>query len=523
MSRLFYYQADDVWAVSTSLAALADHLRDNNVRIRPNYAQLTGLGSRGRLTDQMASFHTVFEGIRVAPSGHVIVLRGDRLEVRQIERGKRPATYAEGLSNFLELWVSRIAGILADRRAHLECDLSGGIDSRTVFAIVRAAASAVEGAADRIDLRSNEKQTEDFVSASGIAKEYGLELNKPGARIGARLRKGRAPVSWRDGCMGNYLLTYFNKVGSHPFAMHCHGAGGEIYRNAYAGSLPTRVADKQEQDFPAHFYGAWRGDFLESVDYLKSWLPEMDPMQAHYREFRNRFHFGHRPHSSVVLSMLNSAELEFVADYPEVVTSRQLYFDVMESLVPGLAHMPYDKDSKAPTSKNLENLTVLDVMDNIEPGTVYAQEDWESGLAEQSSEYGFTEFLADGAAAVNDPAVQSFVGPEMISNARAALEYGALHGRFSHPNGIETKDLNYCLTVAWVLRTPIAPEPAVDLAPRAHHDGTFGASDDIEDATVNGRLICAICGKGTLSEPCQEHQPQAWAAHIAGNSPSTVS
>lgn len=520
MARLFYYHDNDVWAVSTSLASLADHLRDNNVRLRPNYAQLAGLGSRGRLTDQMASFRTVFEGIQVAPSGHVITLRNNRIEVRQIARAKRPSTYKEGLANFLELWVSRIAGILADGRAHLECDLSGGIDSRTVFAIVRAGASLVAGSADRIDLRSNEKQSDDFASATGIARGYGLELNKPGSRPGARLRKERVPVSWRDGCMGNYLLTYFNKVGSHPFAMHCHGAGGEIYRNAYAGNPPTKVADKQEPDFPPHLYGAWRGDFLESVDYLKSWLPEMDPMQAHYREFRNRFHFGHRPHSSVVLAMLNSAELEFVADYPEIVTSRQLYFDIMESLLPGLAYMPYDKDSKAPSAENTTNLTVLDVLDNVEPGNVYAQDDWESGLAEGGAEYGFAEFLADGKEAINDAAVQGFVGPEVISNARAAIEYGDLHGRFSHPNGVETKDLNYCITVSWALRAPAVRASPLEEVP-SFADATFGGSEDIEDVVLRGRPACAMCGVSTLEQPCADHQPRASASFNAEKAPTS--
>ncbi|WP_431812889.1 hypothetical protein [Kocuria sp. cx-455] len=451
MAKLFVYEEGGVWAISSSLATLVDHLREHGVRLRPNYPQLAGLAVNKRLTSQMSSFRTIFEGVRLVSSSDVVLLHRDKIQTRPVQRAARPQTYKAGLSSFLELWLSRLVGILKDGRAHLECDLSGGIDSRTVFAIVMASALRVDGAWDRIDFRSNANNEADFNVAQEIAKTYHVSLNSPGPRENARLRKGRRPVSWRDTCMGNYLLPYFHKVGSHPFAMHCHGSGGEVHRSAYAGASAEKLAKENESAMPAHLYGVWHDDFLETIDALTAQDPSMDPMQLHFREFRNRLHFGHRPHGSVVLSMLNSAALNFMADYPEAMNTRQLYFDIMENLMPGLANIRYDLDKKSPSSENLQNVTHVDssCLSNI--GNVYAQAEWESGMSVNSRPYLLADFLIDARSALAHKGVRSFVLPEDLISARAALEQCEVSGKLGHPNSIETKKLVYCVFVHWVL------------------------------------------------------------------------
>lgn len=451
MAKLFVFEGEGAWAISSSLATLVDHLREHGVRLRPNCPQLAGLAANKRLTSQMSSFRTVFEGVRLVSSGDVVVLHRDKIQTRPVERAPRPQTYSAGLASFLQLWLSRLVGILQDGRAHLECDLSGGIDSRTVFAIVMASASRVEGACDRIDFRSNPNNDADFAVAQEIATTYGISLNSPGPRENARLRRGRRPVSWRDTCMGNYLLPYFYKVGSHPFAMHCHGSGGEVYRSAYAGASGEKLAKENESAMPAHFYGVWRDDFLETVNSLVAQDHSADPMQLHYREFRNRLHFGHRPHGSVVLSMLNSSALNFVADYPEAMNTRQLYFDIMENLLPGLANIRYDLEKKSPSSENLRNIASVDNSGLSKIGQVYAEAEWDSGMAVYGRPYSLADFLADARSALVDKGVRAFVSCDDISSARAALEQCESGGKLGHPNSVETKKLVYCVVVQWVL------------------------------------------------------------------------
>lgn len=453
MAKLFVFEGDGVWAIASSLTTLVDHLKEHGVRLRPNYPQLAGLAADKRLTSQMSSFRTVFEGIRLISTSEVLVLKHNRIQTRPLELEARPSTYRAGLESFLELWLSRLVTILRDGRPHLECDLSGGLDSRTIFAIIMASASRVEGSLKRIELRSNVNNNADFAVAQEIAAKYGVSLNSPGPRVNAKLRKGRRPVSWWDTCMGTYLLPYFHKVGSHPFAMHCHGSGGEVHRSAYAGASGEKLAKENETAMPAHLYGVWHDDLLETLDVIASRNPEMDPMQVHFREFRNRLHFGHRPHGSVVLSMLNSSALNFMADYPEAINARQLYFDIMENLMPGLASIRYDLENKSPSPENLQTVTLVDNISPSTRGQVYAEAEWESGMSTNGRRYSLDDFLMDARSAVVHDGVGSFLSDADINSARVALEQSEARGQLGHPNAKETKKLVYCVFVQWVLES----------------------------------------------------------------------
>ena len=77
--------------------------------------------------------------IAPAPSAACCPIGDDGVEIAPLPSRPVPSSYEDGLSHFIETWVRRFETLLSDRRVGVVVDVTGGRDSRTVYALCRAA------------------------------------------------------------------------------------------------------------------------------------------------------------------------------------------------------------------------------------------------------------------------------------------------------------------------------------------------------------------------------------------------
>ncbi|MGQ7788431.1 hypothetical protein [Nesterenkonia sp. K-15-9-6] len=447
LARLFFYEAGDIWALSSSLTELVAHLRRNRVILSARPELLRPFGERGAFTSQLTSSETYFSGIRLLPSFTRITLtdRGPKLH-------QTPASAAESyeahLSEYLSVWRARAMTLLRDPKISIAADLSGGLDSRTVLALLLSTGEFSTEQA-RFRLASSPDKTEDLRAASTIAEHYGLELNGP--RIPGQSVTDEAGTleHWKTNSMGVYLPLYLNNRKSAPSQFQAHGAGGGNFRPHFKDSSISDRIKRYKRRLSAEDYTGWLETARADMRNLSKHRPHTPPMILHYREFRNRFHFGHNPHRRAMFTPLNSAMTDSLTDGPQGVNARQLYFDIMESLAPGLKDLPYDRADKAPTQQERESVTRAELTDAA-PGRIFGDSTHGDLLASRlrlETSNAYETWLSEAERAVSSPEVRDFMGHEVASRCDSALIEATQAKRplGSHHRGV--LDLSYALTI----------------------------------------------------------------------------
>lgn len=451
LAQIFYYQKNGIWALANSLSVLVDHLRGHNVSIEVNIAQLRAFGALGTVTTQVSSFHTIFEDICLLPSYATILISASGLKLGDAPR-PRILDYDTAVGTFLGIWIARIETLLRDPRVSVSADLTGGIDSRTMFAMLTTAKNGAHETG-RPNFRSGrgERHAADFAAAKTIADAYEVKLN---SKLPRRPPPESGPdgyARWRQVCLGVYLSVYLRRHSRDPFLHHFNGGGGENHRQFYT--------DGSMDDFLMAFRGRirdpyfqkWYGEVSESMDSLVRRNPGIEPSILHYREFRNRFHTGRAPHFSVEISPLSSSLLLQLPTDANAIASRQLYFDIMESLSPGLIRFPYDDAVKDPTPQNLRDLKSIVPVYGGEPGRVYAALERDDLLEETEEEAptSTTVFASEADRALQLNSVRDFMPARTLAKADLALK--AMKGSNKLAHASEGKPLAYALTVAYAL------------------------------------------------------------------------
>lgn len=448
LSKLFYFQNGSAWAVSTSCAQLVTHLRRNGVSIEPNFPHLASLGARHSFTTQLSSLETLFKEVHIAPSFSVIrVVNGKIILEHRPEAEELP--YDDALADYIGMWRARMDTLLADERVHFKIDLSGGVDSRTALAFALSS-PRFDPLSERHVVISSKNRTADFQCAQTIAVAYGFSLNEGRFSAPRVLDEEAAYKTWWNHSLAGYLPSYLSRNRFNPFNVHGHGAGGGNNRFVYSEVPIDHFLRRFANTMPAHFYPSWRDSVVESMEYLSALRPKVPASILHYREFRNRFHFGHRPHSEAVFTPVNSILLDAITDSDEEnFRSRQVFFDVMESLAPGLIDYPYDQDSKAPSKETLSRIRRIDFQEEIQSGSVYASVDPEDGDG-RNGEHAYYRWLAECVESLNDKAVRSFIGDDVVSRSEEFLK-SADAERVQGPFHTSRLDLSYARTVDFVL------------------------------------------------------------------------
>lgn len=364
--KLFLYARGAEWAVSTSFAALVDHLRANGLPagFRAYHRDLSL--ADGSILAQLPSHRTALDEIRLCPRGTEIVVQGGRpslVPAPAAGESTDGAAYRDLLDIALSVWAGRLR-TLHGAGLRPSVALSGGMDSRAVAAFHIQAARR-DGLAAEYRSSTAPRHGTDLAVAEKIAAKFGLALNVPAPRW--RVRDGQASFDlWRATSLGNYYPVRLPEEFSTAGAVSFGGGGGEMHRDFYAFEDLAALRAYLKRKFVTP--GAAAACFADILESVRSFGPAgaeagIGAIRYHYAEFRSRLHAGTVPNQKLHVIPLASRHFAAAgaAQSDAMIRRGQMLYDVMASLAPRLLALPFDDPAKAPGPEVTEALTQLRV------------------------------------------------------------------------------------------------------------------------------------------------------------------
>lgn len=377
---LYYYHDGTTWVVSNSFAQVVDYLCEHNIPIRPNYTHIAAMGGRGMASQQLFSLKTLAQGIQVAPRTHSLIITGDKACLqRRPDQTARQHDYATALAEYLNTWVSRFETLMISDETDFTVDLTGGVDSRANFALVQAAHRRLgaTGTPPRLNSGTSPANRIDLEIAEAIASHYGLEVNDKRTIRRIPLRGRESYEVYRDLALGVYYPLYMPSRNPTPADITIGGGGGGVHRKLYEIHNKGRDLHTFIRRYAGYFKRPeYEAEFIrDGFNFLDVALQDGDdPFRVLLSDGRVRYHSGKAPRTGVAFTPLHSeaADRTQLLAGEERLEEGQFNYDVMHSLDPELATMPYDEESKYPTAAILDRLTSSPIPSDAKPGKVWA-------------------------------------------------------------------------------------------------------------------------------------------------------
>lgn len=385
--KIFYYKDEisGTWVVSNSLNLMVVHLKENSIEVTPNFAQLVALSRSPTPTQQPTSFNTIVNEIKLLPLNTFLVIGKNTLSIKK-HRNFNTSTmnYDELLIDFIETWSSRLATLLNNNNLIIEQALTGGVDSRSVFSLTQLAKRSLNNqiTADHfLNCGLTRGDTRDIDVAEKISTHYDYPLNPKRDNYKGRVKLNNLQRynEWKNVCLGTYAPIYFPSLLVSPLYTSIGGGGGENHRPFYADYLKSHDYNQlissvckgiSDPIFKMSINHAMLATFahLTSVNQIST----DELLNAHYKNFRNRFHIGLFPQYRVTFTPLSSKLLDKLAAAGNMdkIRSSQILYDLM-SLVEGLIDFAFDDIKKSPDKNQMKNLINLNKDFNIELGSCY--------------------------------------------------------------------------------------------------------------------------------------------------------
>ena len=447
LRRLFLFRRGRMWALSSSLYGLVQHLRSSGVQVRPNRALLAPLSVRASLTTQSSTTQTFFEDVQLIPSFCVVRFPRGFPRVEALPAPEPADDYTSTLRHYLTTWVSRFATLADQSRTDFTLDLSGGLDSRVVMAFALASGRLTSDP-HKFRVVSQERMPEDFCAASRIADQHAIALNGPALPLRSSATVDTALRMWRENNLGVYLPVYLSTHTFDPFSIRGHGSGGGLLRGVHEGvSMSSRlesIRPRLEDDV----FEEWSSTVTQDLERLAAMRPALSTQNLHYREFRNRFHFGHAQHQRGTFSPLNSMLLD-----PLSVDlgsgGRHTFYDAMDCLVPGLKNFPYDTPKKGPerSEPSAEAQAVGPI--DVEPGEVFGDMEPSGGKPGNARQV-FNALYDQADRALKNSSVRDLLkDPQVEKRAKRFLKEVRSSTSRPRANHAGFQDISYLLTVAF--------------------------------------------------------------------------
>lgn len=444
LARIFLYRSGRNWAVGTSLYELVKYVRNEGWTLTLLDDSVAAYLSTKGFSTQLCSLDAHFEQIYFVPSFAFLKITGPKIEVEYREALPQ-LDYENALSNFLGTWKARLETLSQYEDGSIKFDLSGGIDSRAVIAFALESGVLLRSnTKTKVVSSTNPSQALDLEVAEEIANKYGFKVNAPTKLAKQRHESEKAINGWKKHSLGVYSPVYLYGTDLTPKLVHAHGAGGGNFRPTYRSvEGKARVLKKI---MPDNLFDSWWERIDRDTDMLSEMRPLISRELLHYREFRNRLHFGHRSHESVVFMPLESKLTDQITDRTDDRDGRQIYFDVMESLVPGLMYMKFDKEEKCPTGKNIDDLTIVQPV-TLGAGSVYWEDSEENSQQESAGTRAFDIWIEGAAQLISEGSLDEIMPDRFLTAATEAI--GKWRGQAVKPrsNGPGMIGLSHAYTI----------------------------------------------------------------------------
>lgn len=449
--KIFYYKDEisGVWVVSNSLNLMVVHLKENGIEVTPNFAQLVALSKSPTPTQQPTSFDTIVNEIKLLPLNTFLVIGKNTLSVESYESFKvSDMNYDELLADFIETWSSRLATILNNENLIIEQALTGGVDSRSVFSLTQLAKKSLDDqiTADHfLNCGLTRGDTRDIDVAEKISACYGYSLNPKRDNYKGRVKLNSLERynEWKDVCLGTYAPIYFPSLLVSPLHTSIGGGGGENHRPFYADYLKSHDYKQlissvckgiSDPIFKMSINNAMLATFANLTSINQISADEL--LNAHYKNFRNRFHIGLFPQYRVTFTPLSSKLLDKLAAAGNMdkIRSSQILYDLM-SLVEGLIDFAFDDVKKSPNSNQLKGLTNLSKNFDIKLGNCYIDNSVDHVKTAQNQPTVKSPLIClkqDFDLACKSQTVKTLWGEDYIKDAKAVIESAIENGKLPY-------------------------------------------------------------------------------------------
>lgn len=398
---LFYYDSGDYWCISNSIIYMAEHLSRKGISLTYNEPNVEMWKLDLLFTQQLTSHSTFINEINVVPVNRDIVLVDDGLN-KNISLCKRKKEYVvddsydSALKKCLEIWRSRYLTILSNQEMALHHELTGGLDSRSLFSfIARCKESAIENQkTGRLRVHSHKHQVADFEVATRLASLFELEVNTHTFKKfkSENISAEESYAVWKYFNLGRYSPTIFPATEFKPKLMELGGEGGEDNRNFYGRRADGSVTEfsKYIESYKKYFSSPERYiKWANQIDQACSILEEdtsLDVSIMHYKQFRSNNHTSKNPRSRLRFAVLGSKYFDQLSQLAslDAMVSGQILYDITYNNCNKLLYIPYDEEHKTMNDDNIKNLPVINIDNSDEGGKVY----W-------SNQEGYSEILHD--------------------------------------------------------------------------------------------------------------------------------
>lgn len=434
--KIFYYWTPEIWVVSNSVYLIAKHLKDNYVSLNINYAQLAAIGvHRGAVFNQLYSVNTFIENIKLLPTGNCLKISNSGYSISKLPRSVEFDSYEEGLSLFIRTWVARLSGLL-DHGLNIQSDLTGGADSRTVFAILKKATELSKNKENLPSFRSGSTATHtiDLEIANMIGNFYGMPINEKRFSIPNVFSGEESYMSWKTLCLGVYHPVYFPTSGPEANIVGLGGAGAENHRHFYRyESIDELIKVSASKLSPKWLSYNFIAELNTETKRMRNIGSNIDPMILHYRAYRNRMHSGRTPQYKAFFNPLGSKLLEDVSEVAGIdrLKSGQINYDLMFTLLPSILDIPFDKPAKAMNEVRKKNLTNITDFGLIEVGKVYIGNKV-NDLPKKRTDSALKLLAADFQIAKQSSFAKDFFGVDFIDKAENVMSEAIKNNRFPH-------------------------------------------------------------------------------------------
>jgi len=448
--KIFYYWEKGFWVVSNSIYLIAEHLKENGIGLEVEYSQLACIGRKrkGFFLDQLFSLKTIIKNVKLLPIGNKLIISSASFEVVELKDNIVFESYEQGLSYFLGMWVARIAGLLIND-IHVKSDLTGGLDSRAVFAIVKKATEVAKTKnLPAFSTGSTPSNRIDLDIATEITEFYGLPLNKLKPPAINDFSGLDSYSSWKILCLGVYHPFAFANCGPQHDIVFLSGGGAENHRPLYSFNDKDSFIKTYSKDInPTWLSYNFIKDFKEEFKRISQNKSNMKPMVHHYREYRNRIHAGRNPQYRTTFNPLGSKILDSLSEIAgsERIANGQVNYDIMATLLPSILDIRFDNPSKALNEVKEKYLTKLGSWHEYEAGKTYADTDAEVlPIVKTDSRLHFLK--EDFNIAKEKPFVKDFFGTDFIEQAELAMQNAIKNKGF--PHSVEARGIAAILTGA---------------------------------------------------------------------------
>lgn len=334
-------------------------------------ASLSSTYNNGGFSYSLNTFDTPIDGVKLLPAGAAAKILNGKVHIEQTYlksdfQERSPTEYWQLIRKGAQEVVDNVTAIL-DSGLPVFSDLTGGRDSRVVFGALVASGRVKDVIFNTISNPTSPGLIADLNIASGLVKRYGGSYQNRPVPIGYSVHTPEQNLERRRSqVFGTYHwivpaniqpIFSLSKIPS----IRMLGGGGELYREYWKPML-FRTADSsimssddylsellhqfKEKSFGNEFLPSYIDSLLETFQRLPG-EKVGHKLDAHYLNFRNRFHFGQRhsiPESMYTLNVAATPSLlEASRSLPlsEQMTGRVL-FDVIRCFDDKLAYFEFD-------------------------------------------------------------------------------------------------------------------------------------------------------------------------------------